>query len=140
MMKSMKPHNCLSTTNCKRNTELDSLPLTIAINEFRKRMIRWKESTSTSPISKRHLGHHKALFEVAHPDVTEEDREDFHEKQQLMAKLCVGLINHALKSRCKHSRWSQTVNSLTFKENNDNKVHRLRAFQSSGHVESPLSK
>ena len=67
--------------NCTRVTDLDILEPSITEQDLKRKYIRWKESTSTSP-SGRHLGHWKVLWRHPPNDIADEDKEDFYDAQQ----------------------------------------------------------
>ena len=113
---------------CKKITNLDSLPLEIKLEEFKKRVTKWKEKTSTSPISKRHLGHLKALFARPPSNLESEDRDIFQQIQTTIVQAYLDLINYALHHEHPYKRWNDTVNLMIFKQPGNNKVHKMRCI------------
>ncbi len=47
--------------NLKRPENLQEIPATVTLDDVKGKFNNWKESTSTSPITKRHLGHYQCL-------------------------------------------------------------------------------
>ena len=108
-------------------TDLDSLPLTVTMEEFTRKFTRWKENTSTSP-SGRHLGHCKVPFKQPDTELTEDEISDILKFQGDIARAYLGLINYSLKHRYSYNRWKTIVNAMIHKETNNNKIHRLRVI------------
>jgi hypothetical protein len=49
------------------SSPLDAVSDKVTLDEWTGKMKSWKETTSTSP-SRMHLGHHKTLIKLFHPD------------------------------------------------------------------------
>jgi hypothetical protein len=47
--------------NLKRPDTVKEIPASVTFEEVKGKLQNWKETTSTSPISKRHLGHYQCL-------------------------------------------------------------------------------
>lgn len=118
---------------CKAASELDVLPSTITENEFRGKIISWKESTSTSP-SGRHLGIYKSLFASGPYRKNEEDEEEndkyyrLRHAQQDIAQIILEIINFCLRTGHILERWKTIVNTMIFKDVGNYKIHRLRVI------------
>jgi hypothetical protein len=50
------------------------IPASITMEEVKGKFENWKETTSTSPITKRHLGHYQSLTRLIHTE--DEDKGD----------------------------------------------------------------
>ena len=135
----------------QRTTKLDSIKGYLTEQEWVGKMKVWRESTSTSP-SKLHLGHHKSLIYKFDDDDKIDDktsRWDFlqqeTERQQLqpppdppptleeMRKSLLSaqilLMNYAIKKHgYVYKRWTNVVNMMILKEENNTKIHRLRVI------------
>lgn len=48
--------------SCSKSATRNILPAQITLADFNGKMTTWRESTSTSPLSGRHLGHYKVRF------------------------------------------------------------------------------
>lgn len=118
---------------CKAASDLDVLPSTIALPEFRGKITTWKESTTTSP-SGRHLGIYKSLFANGpyrnNPD-DEQEAQNYARlryAQEDIAQLILGIINFCLKTGHILERWKTIVNTMIFKDVGIYKIHRLRVI------------
>jgi hypothetical protein len=112
---------------CKAASDLDVLPTSINEQEFRGKIISWRETTSTSP-SGRHLGIYKSLY-AAGPYVNDETNpeqtikfESLRSAQQDIAHLILEIINYCLATGHILERWKTIVNTMIFK------IHRLRVI------------
>ena len=88
--------------------EVDPIPITISSDDFKKGILQWKESTTTSP-SGRHLGHYKAIVQ----DV-------------MLLESISTFMDIAITRGISISRWQQAVNVLIEKDVGDPKINRLR--------------
>lgn len=115
---------------CKAAAPLDSIPQELSMGEFRSKIRSWKESTTTSP-SGRHLGRYKAIF-VPMLINTERDSLDqslsFADKQELIAKLVLSLINYCIRNTYVLTRWKTVINVMILKEPGDYRIRRLRVI------------
>ena len=117
---------------CQATTILDQLPATITLESFEGKVVKWRESTTTSP-SGRHLGRYKALFAPSvYMECAEEmgqgDYEQFKEKQKAIGELIVHLINFCISNGHVLSRWKMIVNKMIFKDTGVYQIHRLRVI------------
>jgi hypothetical protein len=85
--------------SCQATTTPDSIPCEVTLDEFRGKLKTWRESTTTSP-SGRHLGRYKALFTRVPQDTESSDQPDitFEQKQELIAKLKLSIINYCIRN------------------------------------------
>ena len=114
---------------CKSVTPLDSIPAELTFSEFQGKIVKWRETTTTSP-SGRHLGCYKALFSAGvYEEATDlEAYRAFCAKQQAIAGLLVSIINYAVRNQYVLQRWKWIVNTMIFKEIGVYKIHRLRVI------------
>ena len=117
---------------CQAIDGQDTISPTISKDEFRGKVMSWKERTTTSP-SGRHLGRYKALFARG---PLENKQENFHslpgasleKKQEAIASLLLSVINYCLRHQHVLPRWKTVVNVMIFKESRNYKIHRLRVI------------
>jgi hypothetical protein len=55
-------------TALKKPASIPNIPNHLTMEDFTGKLKAWKETTSTSPITKRHLGHYKCLIQVISSD------------------------------------------------------------------------
>ena len=84
---------------CQAVTPLDSIPAEMTLSEFRGKMVKWRETATTSP-SGRHLGCYKALFATAlyNEATNPQDYHAFQEKQTSIIQLLMSLVNYAIRN------------------------------------------
>jgi hypothetical protein len=113
--------------NLKRPDNVIDIPATVTIDEVKGKLDNWKESTSTSPITKRHLGHYQSLTRL----IDTED-EDIPNKSVIRAKKILNahflLIAYSVKFGISLTRWQNVVNSMIEKEPGNPRIHRLRVI------------
>ena len=114
---------------CQVATELDLIQPFISDKEFEKKIQTWRETTTTSP-SGRHLGHYKALFIKPLPDSEQEipGQPTFAEKQTLIRRSILAILNYCLHTGHSLHRWQTIVNTMIFKETGNYKINRLRVI------------
>jgi len=114
---------------CQAVTPLDSIPAEMTLSEFRGKIVKWRETTTTSP-SGRHLGCYKALFAPGiYTKATDpQDYHAFQEKQTSIIQLLMSLINYAIRNQYVLDRWKSIVNTMIFKEVGSYQIHRLRVI------------
>lgn len=117
--------------HCRREFEPDpadatTLP-TITTQEWKRRIRRWKESTTTSP-SGMHLGHARALIarHSLHPKSPEGKRLSAIQEDLIQAQ--VSMLNYSIKHGHSYSRWKNVVNVMIEKDPGDVRIHRLRVI------------
>ena len=110
-----------------REPTVESIDTEINFDDFKQKVKKWKERTSTSP-SGLHLGHYKALI-APHSLSYEEDspeKQSLSNQQMDILNAHLMIINQALKHRISLVRW-QTVHSIVlFKDKDNNFLHRIR--------------
>jgi hypothetical protein len=118
---------------CKAASDLDILPATITEEEFRGKIVSWKETTSTSP-SGRHLGIYKSLFAPGpYHNKLEDDEETrnyycLRNSQRDIRNLILEIINYCIDTGYILERWKTIVNTMIFKDTGVYKIHRLRVI------------
>ena len=114
---------------CQAQAELNSVPHELTFEEFRGKISRWRESTTTSP-SGRHLGRYKALFTRVPTTAEDTNPEEtsFAAKQESIARLKLAIINYCIRNTYVLNRWKTVVNVMIFKEPGNYKIHRLRVI------------
>ena len=88
----------------------DQISSTISVDQYRKAIRNWKESTSTSP-SGRHLGMYKALLS----------------NQQITSDMC-NMLNVVTQLGIIPSRWCQAISVLIEKDPGAPTINRLRVI------------
>jgi hypothetical protein len=95
---------------CKRPSNVPEISAFISLEDFKKYVKRWKETTSTSP-SGRHLGHYKTA-------ILDDD----------VAQLHVGMINFPITYGFAPERWTHSVTPLIEKDEGLPVLTRLRVI------------
>ena len=114
---------------CRAATDLNVLPAEITADNFKGKMKKWRESTTTSP-SGRHLGRYKALLTNLKHTTTEDNTPTppYNEQQKFIVAAIVAIINYCIRNNYTLSRWKTVVNTMIFKESGNYKIHRLRVI------------
>ena len=91
---------------------------------WRRRMMKWREDTSTSP-SGLHLGHYKAVYKphVWTYELESEEKKELDEKQQKISTLQIQLLNLALKNKVIFTQWLVINSILLFKDKTNHFLH-----------------
>jgi hypothetical protein len=110
--------------NLKRPDTVKEIPASVTFEEVKGKLQNWKETTSTSPISKRHLGHYQCLTHLI--DQADPDPSVMRAKKILNAHFL--LVAYSVKYGISLTRWQNVVNSMIEKEPGNPKVHRLRVI------------
>jgi exonuclease III len=115
--------------NLKRPANLIDIPASVTIEEVKGKLDKWKETTSTSPMTKRHLGHYQCLTRLI--DLEQDDTEPIdativRAKKILQAHFLI--ILSAVKFGISLTRWQNVVNSMIEKEPGNPRIHRLRVI------------
>ncbi|MFM8621857.1 MAG: hypothetical protein ACKOB3_00515, partial [Holophagaceae bacterium] len=110
---------------CKRKAEDELVEASTSPEEFKGKMKRWKESTTTSP-SGRHLGRYKAMYGKSIYGDNDDETRDFYEKQQALIGFVLGTMNVCIRSGYVLKRWRKVTNLMIFKDTGNYHVHRLR--------------
>lgn len=112
---------------CRSQTQLNSVQDILTKEEFRGKITRWNEQTSTSP-SGRHLGRYKSLYSPSKYQEGSAEAEEFEAKQQAIIHLILRIINYCIRTGYPLRRWCQTLNTMIFKDHGIFKIHRLRVI------------
>jgi hypothetical protein len=107
-------------------TATDSIP-TITTAEWKRRISRWKESTTTSP-SGMHLGHARALISRHSLDPESPGGKRLGDIQNSLIQAHVSLLNYSIQHSHSFSRWKNVVNVMIEKDPGDVRIHRLRVI------------
>ncbi len=100
----------------------------MTLDEVSRKFRNWKESTSTSSITKRHLGHYQLLTRLVDLDKEDGEPDDAVENAKKILKAHFLIILTATKFGISLTRWQNVVNSLIVKEPGNPKIHRLRVI------------
>jgi hypothetical protein len=102
---------------CKATAPFDTIPATLTPAEFKGKIIRWRETTTTSP-SGRHLGRYKALYANGTDSTPEETPTQtlFLQQQREIAAVILHIMNFCIRTGHVLSRWKQIVNTMIFKD------------------------
>jgi hypothetical protein len=117
--------------HCKREfdpapADAHSIPA-ITTAEWKKRIRRWKESTTTSP-SGMHLGHARALISRHSLDPKSPEGKSLSAIQEDLIQAHVSLLNYSIKHSHSYTRWKNVVNVMIEKDPGDVRIHRLRVI------------
>jgi hypothetical protein len=95
---------------CQRPSNVPEISAFVSLEDFKKRVQRWKETTSTSP-SGRHLGHYKTAI-----------------LDDEVVQLLVDMINFPITHGFAPDRWTHSVTPLIEKEEGKPYLTRLRVI------------
>lgn len=115
--------------NLKIPVNVLTIPAAITLDEMTSKFNNWKEMNSTSPTTKRHLGHCQCLIRLIDKTIVEEDEPDpliLRAKKMLNAHFL--LVAYSVKFSILLMRWQNVVNSIIEKEPGNPKMHRLRVI------------
>ena len=113
--------------NLRRPEGLKPINTSLTLEEVKGKFEDWKEKTSTSPMTKRHLGHYQCLTRLL--DSEEEQNPDapvLRAKKILNAHFL--MVAYAVKYGISLTRWQNVVNSMIEKEPGNPRIHRLRVI------------
>ena len=99
----------------------------LTTTDWKRRIKRWKERTTTSP-SGMHLGHARALIARHSLDPSTVEGKELTAMQEDMIAAQVKLQNYAVRHRHSYQRWKQIVNVMIEKDPGNPKIHRLRVI------------
>ena len=102
----------------------------ITISDLVERLKVWKEMTTTLP-SGLHFGHYKSLIanhDHSYQDDQDPNKQKFDDIQVQLLQYRVNLINYAIQHGYSYDRWKVVVTQMIMKEENNHKIHRLRAI------------
>jgi Reverse transcriptase-like len=108
-------------------SQLKEIPDMITEVEWKKKILKWPENTTTSP-SGFHLGHYKALYKPHkwYFEETGDKKQKMDSKQQQMAQANLQFINTLLKSGISLHRWTTAHSIVLFKDKNNQLLNRIR--------------
>jgi hypothetical protein len=114
--------------HCKREfdpgpPDAQSIPAIIT-TEWKRRIRRWKESTTTSP-SGLHLGHARALISQHSHDPNSPEGKQLSKIQDGLIQAQVSLLNYSITHGHAYARWKNVVNVMIEKDLGDVHIHRL---------------
>ena len=111
-----------------RPSSVKDIPNNLTMQEVIGKFENWKESTSTSPITKRHLGHYHCLLRL----MGQEQPDTETDVSVTQAKTIFGAHYSILAYTVKHGKslkwWQHVVNSMIEKEPGNTKIHCLRVI------------
>jgi hypothetical protein len=115
---------------CKfiEETVKDKISHILTAAEYKGKIQKWDERTSTSPGSNMHLGHLKAYW-ARH--LLPEDSEEAEALQAARDSILRGhllLLNYALQYGYSFDSWKTVVNTMLEKEPGNPRIHRLRVI------------
>ena len=106
----------------------DTIDYHLSEEEFKGKISKWDERTSTSPGTNMHLGHLKAYW-ARHSLVKGSDEEkELESARQSILEGHLILLNYALKFGYSFDSWKMVVNTMLEKEPGNPKIHRLRVI------------
>jgi hypothetical protein len=99
------------------NFQSMEIPDTITEDDWKKKIMKWPEKTTTSP-SGFHLGHYKALYKPHkwYFDETGNKKEQMDSKQHQMAQAQLKFINTLLNNGISLQRWKTAHSIVLFKD------------------------
>lgn len=98
----------------------------ITKNDFIGKMKVWRESTSTSPGSKRPLGHYKVLLTTPPATLDKDKKEAWKRRQEYIIECYVEILNFCMHHRYVLNRWKNVTSMIVYKEKGNVKIHQLR--------------
>ena len=113
--------------NLKRPTHLKLIPATVTLDEVKGKFDNWKETTSTSPITKRHLGHYQCLTRLVETEEEEKPDEAVKQAKRILNAHFL-IVAYSVKYGISLTRWQNVVNSMIEKEPGNPRIHRLRVI------------
>jgi hypothetical protein len=106
---------------------VESTDNTISHKDWKRKIKRWKERTTTSP-SGLHLGHHKALI-APHKFTFDEDspeKSEMNQQQTDILQTYLKFLNLVLQSATSLDRWKTVHSVALFKDQDNHYIHRIR--------------
>jgi Reverse transcriptase (RNA-dependent DNA polymerase) len=99
----------------------------ITLEDWSKKLKKWKERTTTSP-SGLHLGHHKALLSPHSYSFEDnsKDKAELDHKQSMILTAFLTLLNISIQSTIPLERWKTVHSVALFKDAHNRYVHRIR--------------
>jgi hypothetical protein len=128
MATSTNPTTQMVLDALKKPVEVPDIPNHVTSAEFAGKLNNWKETTSTSPITKRHLGHYKCLLRIIASKKEDSEPDETVERTKRIFKAHYRLLRFATKHGVSLRRWRKVVNSMIEKEPENPRIHRLRVI------------
>jgi hypothetical protein len=111
----------------EQNVE-DRIPFELTEEEYKGKIMSWKERTSTSPGSNMHLGHLRAYWcQHLLKEGSDEETELDNNRTKILKGHLV-LLNYALRFGYSCTAWRMIVNSMLEKDPGTPKIHRLHVI------------
>jgi exonuclease III len=104
------------------------IPNDITTDEVIGKFKNWKESTSTSPFTKRHLGHYHCLLRLMGQEQPDKEPDEAIAQAKTIFHAQYSILSHAVKHGRSIKRWQKVANSMIEKEPGNPKIHRLRVI------------
>jgi hypothetical protein len=112
----------------QRPTSVQPIPNDITIDKVIGKFKNWKESTSTSPFTKRHLGHYDCLLRLMGHKQPDDEPDERIKQAKTIFQAHYSILAHAVKHGRLIKRWQKVANSMIEKEPGNPKIHRLRVI------------
>jgi hypothetical protein len=109
--------------NLKKLEGLIKIKATITPDEVKGKFDNWKETTSTSPLTKRCLGHYQCLTRLVDLEEDKEKPNPAIARAKKILKAHFLIIATAVKFGILLTRWQNVVNSMIEKEPGNPKIH-----------------
>jgi hypothetical protein len=106
---------------------MPKIEATVTLDEVKGKFENWKETTSTSPITKRHLGHYQCLTRLLDQEDPEKPDETILRAKKILNAHFL-LVAYSVKFGISLTRWQNVVNSMIEKEPGNPRIHRLRVI------------
>ena len=113
--------------NLKRQPGVQTISPQVTLEEVKGKFQNWKETTSTSPITKRHLGHYQCLTRIVDAEEEEDPTDEVRRARKILNAHFL-LVAYSVKFGISLTRWQNVVNSMIEKEPGNPKIHRLRVI------------
>ena len=98
-----------------RVTPIDKFNEQVSLDDFKQKMKKWRESTSTLS-SGRRLGHYKVCVATIDKLLEPKEREKLKRLQTMIANTYVTIINYSTKHKYSFQWWKNIVNMMIHKE------------------------
>jgi hypothetical protein len=95
---------------------------------MKQRYKHWSESTSTSCLSGRHLGHKHALLKPLGLDPKSPEYSELDNLRNIIWTVYYDMLNYGLRHGYCYNRWKNVVTNLIEKDTDDPRIHRLRVI------------
>jgi hypothetical protein len=99
------------------------IPPTITFDKVTGKFKNWKQTTSTSPITKRHLGHYQCLTRLVDLEKEDDELDSVIKRAKKILKAHFLIILTAVKFGISLTHWQNVVNSMIKKEPGNPKIH-----------------